>query len=351
MNEATNNSAQGGVMKVMAVIGFIAVIIFAVWLAVQIVKVIPGAFSSLASIADGVYNNQPETTLAVAASENILNTGESFTLSWTDMTVAGNYTFMYQCAEGVAVDVRDTAGNIIAVACDTPLNLGGDIASLSVAPTSEKRRFTDVRYTVTFTPENDTSNTMEKSGKFTVVNPSIPQSIAVRDEIEVAAPEVEPENGAVAGESTSEEVPSTPAVSTPTPTITETPIMAIPVSDPAGFADLEVRYIGVGTLSNNNQFNQMSQIDNDTRGSFRFEVRNVGTKTSSNWKFEATLTSGTVFESETQTALRPNERSIITLGFDAVGETGFQTFGAAVSGGGDTNPNNNQFTWAVEVVS
>lgn len=48
-------------MKTLAIVGFIAVVAFGVWLAVQIVSLVPNAFSSLASIADSVHNYDPTT--------------------------------------------------------------------------------------------------------------------------------------------------------------------------------------------------------------------------------------------------------------------------------------------------
>ena len=104
-------------------------------------------------------------------------------------------------------------------------------------------------------------------------------------------------------------------------------------------------------MDSDNNFTRTATIDNDVRGAFQFEVKNIGTKTSDDWEFTATLTSGTEFEADNQQPLKPNERSVITLGFDAVGDTGVQFFGATVAGGSDRNENNNAFTWAVEITS
>ena len=346
MNNVTQES-KDSVMKTMAVIGFIAVIIFAVWLAVQIVQLIPGAFSSLASIADGVYNTNGQVEeFTVASNESVVNTGEDFTLSWTNVDQNGTYTFEYACTDGVSIDIRNNAGEIVSIACDTPLGLGNNVTSLAIAAASEKKRFTDVSYSVSFRPAGENDATASQGGKFTVVNPSIPQSLATAEE------PTEETTGEVAGETTSTETEeTTPVVATPAPTVIETPIIAIPTSDPNGFVDLEVRFLGVGTMDSRNNFTRTASIDNDTRGAYQFEVRNTGTRTSTDWEYVATLTSGTEYESGRQDPLRPNERSVITLGFDAVGETGVQFFGATVSGGSDRNRNNNSFTWAVEVTS
>ena len=49
------------VIKGLAVAGLFAIIILSAWLAIQIVKVLPTAIDSLASIANSVYNHNPHT--------------------------------------------------------------------------------------------------------------------------------------------------------------------------------------------------------------------------------------------------------------------------------------------------
>lgn len=337
---------KDSIMKTLAVVGFVGVIILGVWLAVQVVQLIPGAFSSLASLADSLYNNQTETTFTVVNSENILNNNEAFTVTWTEVEREGVYSFMYACTEGVAVDVRDQAGDVIAVACDTPLQLGSTVTSLEVIATSERRRFADVDYTITFSESAGAEALYIADSAFTVINPSIPQSvdIALEDEEEEIDVDVE-----VDAEEEASKPATTPAE--PKPTTIKTPIYALPVSDPRGFVDLAVQFSGVGVMDKDDNFIRTATIDEDTRGAFQFTVINLGTKTSDEWEFEATLTSGQEFESAEQPPLRPNERAVITLGFDAVGESGFQDFGAEVSAEDDVNPRNNQFTWAVRVTN
>lgn len=336
------------VTKTAAVTGFIALIAFFVWLAVQIASLVPSAFSSLASLADSVYNNRPSSQIVVGNPNTIVNTGESFTITWTDLNREGSYTFSYLCVDGVAVDVRTSGSRIETVTCGETLTLGEAVTSLEVLARSEQRRFTDINYIIGFIPAGATEASISTTATLTVVNANIPQSQSgvATPEPEAEAPVEEPA-GEVAGETT--DTPATPT-RPGTPTVIETPIFALPVSNPNGFVDLAVRYLAVGTMDADNDFTPRGTIDEDVRGAFQFEVRNLGTKTSDEWTFTATFTSGTTYESKTQAGLKPNERSIITLGFDYVGERGAQTFGASIDVDDDINPKNDSFTWAVNIV-
>jgi len=351
MNNVTPEQ-KDSVTKTLAIVGFVAAILFAVWLAVQIVSVIPSAFSSLASIADGVYNYNEDQSMTVATKNSVVNTGEAFTVTWTQMRNPGTYAFSYKCTEGAALDARDSSGDIITLACDTKLNLG-TATTLDIIITSEKQRFVDIAYTVTFTPSAEGAESSSTQAKVTIVNASIPTSASVAE-----TEETEEENevtGVVAGETTSETTSTGTTGSTNTglvagePEVIERIIYAIPESDPNGEIDLKVTYLGVGTLSGKT-FSIAETIDRDEQGAFRFEVKNIGTKTADKWTYQAQLPSGIEYDAGDQKPLKPNEKAVITLGFEGLTQVGIEKFGAEVSAKGDSNSRNDSFTWAVEVV-
>ena len=352
MNQVTQEQ-KDSVTKTFAIVGFVVAILFAVWLAVQIVGVIPSAFNSLASIADGVYNYNEDQELTVAANDTVANTGEAFELSWTQMSRPGTYAFSYACTEGTSVDVRNAKGDVLSLECGIDYTLG-DTNALDIVITSEKQRFTDVSYTITYTPEDTEALAVETSSQITIVNASIPTTgVAMTDE------EAEAE-GQVAGETTSEpeeepvvEEPTTNTGGTEltagTPTTVEEIIYAIPTSDPNGKIDLQVTYLGVGTLEGRT-FASAGSIDVDEQGAFKFEVTNIGTKTSKEWSYDAHLPSGIEYTSGEQDVLKPNEKAIITIGFEGLTQVGVERFGADIDAESDVNNNNNSFTWAVNVV-
>lgn len=343
MNNVTQEQ-KDSVTKTLAIIGFVAAILFAVWLAVQIVSVIPSAFSSLASIADGVYNYNEDTELTVATKNSVNNTGEAFTITWSDMPRPGTYAFSYACTEGTALDARNTDGDIVALACDTELLLGTATA-IDVVVTSEKQRFIDVPYTLVYIPNDETKNDIITKSKVTIVNASIPTSSSV------AAEETETEVVADTDvDTTNNEVAEPVAeVATPAPQMVEEVVYEIPTSNPVGVIDLQITFLGVGTLTDKT-FTRTSVIDRDEQGAFQFEVKNVGTKTAEDWTYEAKLPSGIEYDAGEQKPLKPNEKAVITLGFEGLSQLGVERFGVSIDAQGDINPANNSFTWAVEVV-
>ena len=350
MNNVTQEQ-KDSVTKTLAIIGFVAAILLTVWLAVQVVSVIPSAFSSLASIADGVYNYNEDQELTVATKNSVINTGEAFTISWTEIPRAGTYIFNYECTDGAALDARNTSGDIVKLDCSEDLFLD-DQTSLDIVITSEKQRFVDVAYNVIFVPDNEELTDIETRSKVTIVNASIPTSASVATEDEETT---ETDAGEVAGESTSPETAETnentnqSGVVAGEPETVEEIIYALPVSDPNGDIDLQITYLGVGTLAGKT-FSKQAVIDQDKQGAFRFEVTNIGTKTADDWSYEAALPSGINYDAGEQEPLKPNEKAVITLGFEGLTQVGVERFGAEVYADEDVNATNNSFTWAVEIV-
>lgn len=336
------------VMKTLAIFGFLAVIIIGVWLAVQIVNLVPQAFSSLASIADGVYNYQGDPELMVETENSVVTSNTPFMITWNKITQAGAFTFAYACTEGVSLTLRDNTGSLINQPCGENITLGNTMTDLEVTIASERNRFVDVPYTVAFYNRGETEPVVTSDNSISIVNPSIPEGgivagVDADNEVEEPAEEVP----AVVEKPTA---PSTPTPQPPRPTVVETIVMQTPVSDPNGQTDLAVRLVGVGHLASNGNFIPRGNIKTDARGAFQFEVRNIGTKTSTEWDFIAKLTSGTDYDAPAQNPLKPQERVLFTLGFDNVGDDGINLIGVTVRGGGDTKPANNSFSWAVSVV-
>jgi len=340
MNQATHES-KTVVIKTLAIIGFIATITLSVWVAVQVVRVIPNAFSSsLASIADSISNYRTVDELVVTTEKSIVNTGESFEILWNDLEREGNYHFTYVCVEGVSLDIRAADGNVVHMNCTDTLTVPENVHSIEVLASSEKRRFTDVPFSVAFTDLDTDDELFSEDSKVTVVNATIPQSADLaadnstsEEEITVVTPQPTP----------AEEAP-TPAK----PITIETSVSFLPTSHEDGFTDLKMSYLGVGSLDDN-VFTPKATFVTGTKGALKFEVKNIGTKTSDDWTFTATLPSGFVFNSDTQAALKPNERAEFTLGFDVVAEESTQKIKATLTEENDTNETNDSFNWSVKV--
>jgi hypothetical protein len=347
MNHVTEEQ-KSSATKALAIVGFLVLIIFAVFAAVQVVRFIPSAFSSLASLADSVYNYKDKEQLTVATKETVVNAGDSFTITWNKLRQSGSYGFSFACQDGVSLEAR-IGGAILPLTCDESTDLG-DVSSLEVRPSSEKERFIDLTYTVTFTPEKDPSATKSQNGKITVVNASIP----VTGLAENTAPETD--NGTAATTETkpaanpSASKPAKPVYTAGTPMTVTKYIYTLPVSNPKGTTDLAATYLGVGTLIGTT-FIPQTRIDRDTVNAVQFQVKNIGTKTSGEWSFTADLPGSGSYESKDQAPLKPNERAVITLEFGELSHSGTEKVSVEIDVKNDAHANNDEFTKTIKVVN
>lgn len=335
----TSNQSTG--RKLLEIFGLLALVVLIAWLAISLVRIMPGAVASLASLADSVYHpSQESQTLTVSTPSNIVNDGETFVVAWDELTTDGRYHFSYECNDdGVALAVEQMNGDIVNLNCGEPYYITDD-SSIVLSANSSKTRFVDITYSITFTPDNASFDPFVTTKRLTVVNPAISTSADAEDS------ESDSET-----EASQEEAATPQATTTPSQTTTQTQVIyQIPVSDPNGVIDLQVSHVAVGELSNET-FIRRGDIETDMQGAFQFAVKNIGTKTATNWSYEATLPNGSTYESGSQTALRPNEEAIITLGFTSFGETGIKNIGAEVDATGDNNSRNDRYQWAMKIVN
>lgn len=349
MNDQTKSQGKkkGSTLKKFAFIIFIGVIILIAWLSVQLVSSAPTAFSSLASLAEGLKgplgvgsDTSEGTTSESESSENTLsnleltndqslvNAGEPTSVRWVKVDRSGIYTFSYTCTDGVAIDLI-TGDNFRSLSCDTAYDIG-DTDSVELLVNSEKERYADVSYTVSFFGTNDTSPRTKGNSNFSVLNSSIqgPNNETSESAEDINENEdnatVETNTDEQATEETSTETEEsyetalTPTVSNEEPVYYEEYVYTIPVSDPNGRTDLGVKYLGVGIISGNTFF--PGSISRNEPGAIQFEVLNYGTKTSDAWTYLVSLPNGETYVSPSQVPLKPNEKAILSIGFPAVDE-------------------------------
>jgi len=318
MNDQTHEDRKAAVLKTLAIIGFVAAVIITAWLAVQAVRLLPAAFGTLASLIEG--REQAAENLEVTGTESIVNAGQTLTISWTPLARTGSYTFSYGCTEGVSVTITSARGEMSAVGCDAEVVLPEDDERIAVTFASEKRRFTDVQYTISFIPEGSDTPLHERTHTVTVVNPTISAR-------------------GVAAEETPPEVEETPVVEPE----------ARPVTTP-GYADLAISLVSLTTYdAHTHTAVPAYSVKRGDRVAVQFSVTNLGGQTSGIWYFDATLPSAdaTTFLSPAQDPLAPQAGELFTLEFTAGGTAG--TLGIEVAGGNDGNSANNAFIRTVSV--
>lgn len=342
MNNQTEQESKDRILKSFAVAGFIAIIIIIAWLGIKLVSTLPNAFSSLASIADTVYNyKKPEVILVV--NNNSVNSGEVVALSWQVPSQKGTFAVSYTCAAGISVEISDD-DDFRLLNCDTNYNIGA-VSGVDLFVYSEHDRFADVDFKIDFIPTNATEPTASDTRKVTVINTSIATETETEREIVEETPTTPTPDPTVAITT-----PTTPTPVTQPKKYIQVPIYGVPISNPYGNIDLAARFIATGIFSSNNIFTPRTSIDTDETGGMQFEVKNFGTKTSGNWAYVITLPNRTLYTSPQQAPLKPNERTIITIGFDMDDVSrGTKSTTLAVAVIGDSKLTNNSFTTTIVV--
>ncbi len=289
------------VTKVLAVIGFIATIAAILSLVVKGLERAPGAFASLASVAERVNTYRPLHELTIATEKTVVNSGESFQISWTNVRQNGEYHFSYTCDSGVSLEVRGEGGTI-PMKCTDILTLPETAHGLFLAVHSDNLRFADTYLTVTFKDKRK-SEELKNTTKVTVVNAAIPARDEATDE------SVAPNN------QQADAVRQTNA-------------------------DLKITMLGSGRIRDG-VFSFSSTFDSDNQNAIRFDVKNVGTNISDVWNFTAILPNGERYTSPMQVALRPGDHIEFTLGFFLGDERSPVSLSVTTHSKSDVNSTNN----------
>ena len=302
-------------LKTLSIVGFVAVLIFGVWGLIQVARLVPNAFSSIQSAAVSLSSIfVPAERLEISIPSANVNSGEVFTFSWvhTNKSGDGTYRISFDCRDGVSMQTPDQNGIYQKVFCDTPFNLTNSKDSVKLIAFSDNNRYVDVPMKLAYTRLSDGKVTASTETTITITNDKL-------------------SSGALSGT-------TTPAATTPAPVKVAKPNSGrvIPIagtparnvytittsgrsSDPNGRVDLEVTILGEGFIDPaTNTFVQSPSIRRGGRGAVRFEVSNIGTKTSENWTFNAVVPTFPmyIYSSDMQPNLAPGDKIEYTLGFD-----------------------------------
>lgn len=299
----TTEKRSGLTTNIFAIVGFIIIIALGIWGAVSAVRFAPSIFSSVSSL---VATIDTEIDIEMLGASN--PSGEPVSIAWThNATDTGAYAFSYRCRPGFHFEIPLTDGEYSALSCETPYSMPVSARTLRVIPVSEENRFLDVPFVIVYMADGEIA--AQGSGLMTVVN----------DEIN-SSPSTIPSDSTNLDKDASEEsnpvtTPRTPA--TTPDTSTSVVYVPQPVSNPNGIADLQVRILAMGVL-NGGTINQQTYMSQQDIAAVRFEVQNVGTKTSGAWSFVANLptTPSYQYTADTQSALNPGDRIEYTLQFD-----------------------------------
>ncbi|MBI2618199.1 hypothetical protein HYW58_01980 [Candidatus Kaiserbacteria bacterium] len=287
-------------IRSLAVVGFLAVLSLGLWGTVQVVRLTPAIFSSLAAVTTtltSVFIPRHEE-ITINTPDSLILTGNVFELTWSYRNKPVNvlYTFSYACEEGFSFELSNNGGVYEAVPCDAPFSFTSDTDVLRLIPLSKDKRLIEVPVIISSVRESgDIAASRELT--LTIANEFSSESGSTKSTGAGQAASV------AAGERTDTIFPITDSRTT---------------SNPLGEPDLTVSALRIGIINSENEFVPADSVRVSDRAAVRFEVSNIGTKTSDNWTFNAVLPTFPmhIFHSTSQQTLAPGERIEFTLGFD-----------------------------------
>lgn len=306
-----NRDFRTASLKALAVVGFIAILIFGIWGVIQVGRMLPNVFSAISSAAVSLSSIfVPAERLEITLPSANIPSGEPFTLTWTHegKRADGTYSLSFECRDGLSVEAPAQSGVYQKVFCNTPFNLTNETASMKLIAISSQSRYLDVPIKLTFTRLSDAKVTAQTETAITVINEKVVTGAIATTTTPVTTTTTNPR--------TTTATPRPGTSSRNTYVLTQ----AGRVSDPNGRPDLAVTILDTGTIDSSNIYTKVGSINRNGRGAVRFIVENLGTKTVDNWTFNAVLPTLPmyIFSSPMQPTLGPGDKIEYTLAFDQV---------------------------------
>jgi len=264
MADSTQNTEGSGASlasNILAIVGFIILIVVVIWGLVHLASLSRGWFSSLFGAS---------TVIEVTAPTEAIS-GMPFTVSWEyDEPTPGSYALLYQCEDGLQLQTPAlAAGFKNGIPCGAAFTVSSETKEISITPRVLGSVVLEVPISILFLPSS--TSTKQAQGSATI-------AIAPSEEVVV-----EPAPTVV-------EEPSTPAPTAPT-------VSSAP-------ADLSVRIMSVN-------------VDATGQGVATFDIANVGGRSSGTYYFTAQLPTfaGYTYSSPAQISLAPGAHITSTLRF------------------------------------
>jgi hypothetical protein len=295
------------ISNVLAVAGFVVVIIVVIWGLVNLASISRGWFGSF-------FGSSEETTIEVSAPESA-NSGETFAITWEyEPSTSGSYAFLYQCVNGLQFRTLSPAGVVNEIPCGAAYTVSSDntlslIGFLSGTPSAS------VPLSVIFLPS--ATGTQAQGSASVTINaagtPPIPTPAPTPTPTPIPTPTPQP---------------------TPTPTPTPTP-MPRPATPP----DLSVYIISVTP-------------DASGIATVTFSIANNGGTSSGTYYFTAQLPTSQAYTyaSPAQVSLAPGAHIVNTLRFTQTRQGG-GTFSVSVDPSNSVRESNEINNYASQFIN
>lgn len=295
----TPQQSPGLLANILAVAGFIILIVIIVWGAYHLLRLTGSGVTSLFSR----FGAGDEIT--VTAPSAAVQSGKSFPLSWKyNPDENGTYAILYQCRAGFRFDATSPSGSIAQVPCGNAFTVGNN-TSVTLTPVLSGTSTIEVPISVVFMP-SATSSDERPQGSATV---------------RVSA------NGAATSGGTNA-VASTPSSGSNAAKGANTGSTVSTGNQAARPADLTVRIIATGVVDMYGNFVQRAPFSPDEIAAVKFDIGNSGGRATGSWYFTASLPTNPAYtyQSPVQASLAPGAHIENILRFRPVAMGGGNVF-------------------------
>lgn len=334
-------SIKNGIATTGRVFGLLVILFAVVWVGMQGFENRATVTKALANAVAGIqafFTPSERIVISIVDSQIVVN--EPFTLVWEHRgkDTDGSYVFSYDCKEGVYLSRKGETNLDDTLFCNTDIPLLDSETELILTAHGSVLGVVELPVHIAYT-ENGSQR----------VNLTGDAVLGVQDERFDDATSTEATDTVL--------TPTTPAQTPGTPTTVTIPVVSTP--NLYGKADLTVRVLGYGLVDNSSgAFEEMNEIPRSLpsgkRGAIRFEVVNIGTNVSGEWRFEAELPTSPsyTYKSDDQQTLFPGDKIVYTLGFNKVRRSDEDTYRIEVDTQDDvseSNENNNVANGTVQI--
>ncbi|GMU74377.1 MAG: hypothetical protein AMXMBFR44_5740 [Candidatus Campbellbacteria bacterium] len=295
-------------LKVLSVIGGIAVIVGIAWVGIRGLSLFPNVGTFLANALAGlqsVFTPAERIVLGTIDSQIVVN--KPFTLTWEHRgkNDDGSYAFSYECHDDIFLAQVDN-GTQTTIFCNTEFPILADDTEIRLVAIGDVAGVAELPVKISF----------KENGRL-VAALSGEATLLVQESYLDTATSTDTTTGTTGATGTK------PTAGTPQ--FVTVPIITEPFSDPNGDIDLSVRVLGYGLVDRKTGvFSERDEIPQDLPSgkyaAIRFEVKNIGTKESGKWEFEVELPTSPsyTYDSPKQQTLFPGDKIEYTIGFDRV---------------------------------
>lgn len=288
---ASTPTFRENLLRVIAVLGLIAILLLGAWGIIQLAFYLPTFFSNF---------GQTRETLSVSIPAQTIS-DKAFDLTWKHAgKKSGEYSYSvsYTCADGLAFAVPVPTGAFQLVACDTPFNYVGATSTMPLIPV--------------LAPQTARASTTVVVAATRLADGTIATKATAKT---------------IVSASTTPATTPTPAATTPKPTTKPTTTATKPTTTYVPSGRTQNLY-GVGDLAVQIT-SAPTQAQAGSRISLQFVVTNIGTNAvAAGWMFNAVLPYQPiyVYPSAAQQMLYPGDKIVYTLGYDVVPAQGYDYY-------------------------